>query len=372
MKTAKTMMAALLLGMGTTAMAQAKYVEENGDTTVFRKHAFVQLQGGAQYTLGEAKFGDLLSPNVQAALGYQFNPWFGARVAVNAWQSKGGFNGYRLPDGTNGNTTYKFKYVAPTVDFMFNLSQALCGYNPHRVFNVTAFLGGGANLAFKNGEANDLNAAGYKMEYIWSGKKVRAVGRAGLALDFRLSDAVSLGLEGNANILSDHYNSKKAGNADWYFNALAGVRINLGRTKTTRAKEEPATPIVPAQTYVEPQKPQTEAPKQKDEIRRDIHFVINSDKVDQAGLAKIAELAEFLKNHEDATLTIEGYADKNTGTAEYNKKISERRALSVFNVLTKQHGIAAHRISYNFKGDTVQPFASNDDNRVAICIGTAE
>ena len=365
------MMAVALLGMSTAAMAQAKYVEENGDTTVFKKHAFLQLQGGAQYTLGEAKFKDLLSPNVQLGVGYQFNPWFGTRIAVNAWQSKGGFNGYKLSDGTNGNTTYKYKYVAPTVDFMFNLSQALCGYNPHRVFNVTAFVGGGANVAFSNDEANTLNNAGYKMEYIWSGTKVRAVGRAGLALDFRLSDAVSLGIEGNANILSDHYNSKKAGNADWYFNALAGLRINLGRTKTTRTKQEPVAPA-PVQQYVEPQKPQPEVKKQKEEIRRDIHFVINSDKVNDEGLRKIAELADFLKGHDDATLTIEGYADKNTGTAAYNKKISERRALSVFKVLTEQYGIAAHRISYSFKGDTEQPFASNDDNRVAICIGTAE
>lgn len=46
-------------------------------------------------------------------------------------------------------------------------------------------------------------------------------------------------LEGNANITTDKYNSKKAGNADWYFNALAGLRINLGKshTKTKPVKE---------------------------------------------------------------------------------------------------------------------------------------
>lgn len=371
MKAVKTLMAAAMLSLSTAAMAQATYIEANGDTTEFKKHWFMQLQGGAQYTLGEAKFGDLISPNAQVALGYQFNPWFGARLAVNAWQSKGGFNGYKLADGTNGNTVYKFKYVAPTVDFMFNLSQLLCGYNPHRVFNVTAFVGGGINAAFSNDEANTVNSQGYKMEYIWDGTKVRPVGRAGLALDFRVSDAVSLGIEGNANILSDHYNSKKAGNADWYFNALAGIKINLGKSKKTRPYQEPVAPQPVTENYTEPA-PQPEQKKEKEEIRRDIHFKINSDKVNQEGMAKIAELAQFLKDHDDATLTIEGYADKGTGTAAYNKKISERRALSVFNILTKQHGIEAHRITYSFKGDSVQPFTTNDDNRVAICIGTAE
>ena len=257
---------------------------------------------------------------------------------------------------------------------MFNLSQAFCGYNPHRVFNVTAFIGGGANIAFSNDEAQNVAASGYKMQYLWDGTKVRPVGKAGLALDFRLSDAVSLGIEANANVLTDKYNSKKAGNCDWYFNGLAGIKINLGKSKKSHPYQEPVQPApVVENKYVEPAPaPQPEVKKEKEEIRRDIHFKINSSVVNQAGKDKIKELADFMKNHEDAKLTIVGYADKNTGTAAYNKRISERRALSVFNILTKEYGIQAHRISYTFKGDVEQPFPSNDDNRVAICVGTAE
>ena len=73
MKTLKTLLVAALLSVGCAAQAQ------DADYT-FKKHAYLQLQGGAQYTLGEAKFGDLISPNVQAALGYQFR----ARVATMA------------------------------------------------------------------------------------------------------------------------------------------------------------------------------------------------------------------------------------------------------------------------------------------------
>ena len=42
-----------------------------------------------RYTLGEAKFGDLISPNVQLGLGYQFSPVFGMRLQANGWQSMG-------------------------------------------------------------------------------------------------------------------------------------------------------------------------------------------------------------------------------------------------------------------------------------------
>ena len=72
--------------------------------------------GGAQYTLGEAKFGKLISPNAQLGFGYQFAPWFGGRIQANGWQSKGGWCAEDVPE------QYKFKYVAPGIDLMFNLS----------------------------------------------------------------------------------------------------------------------------------------------------------------------------------------------------------------------------------------------------------
>ena len=243
MKSFKTLLAVAFLSLGSTAaMAQATYTDKDGNEYQFKKHAFINLEGGAQYTLGEAKFKDLISPNVQFGLGYQFNPWFAARLQANGWQSKGGWNGYTQDQKFAPLTQdYKFKYVAPGVDFMFNLSNLFFGWNPNRVFNVTAFLGGGANIGWGNDEVNEIskhiqNVANYNLEYLWDGTKVRPFGRGGVELAFRLSDAVRFIVEGNANILTDKYNSKKADNPDWYFNALAGLRINLGKTFTKTAK----------------------------------------------------------------------------------------------------------------------------------------
>lgn len=370
----KTLLASLLMGIGTAAMAQATYTDANGDTYEFKKHAYLQLQGGVQHTLGEAKFGDLLSPNVQLGLGYQFNPWFGARIAVDAWQSKGGWNGYRLtPTSVPSNVTYKYKFVAPTIDFMFNLSNAFCGYNPLRVMNVSAFIGGGANIGFSNGEANDLCSQGYDMRYIWDGTKVRAVGKAGLAVDFRLSDAVSLGVEGNANLLNDHYNSKKAGNADWYFNVLAGLKINLGKSYTKKAKEVPAAPkaVAPAAKVEEPAPVQTPAPvetKKEEPMRIDVFFRINTSTVVASEEDKVAKLVNYLNEHKDAKVNVTGYADAGTGNDRVNDRIAKLRAASVVKMLTTKYGISADRITSDSKGAKVQPFSENDKNRVSICI----
>ena len=373
----KLFMASAILAMsGTTAMAQATYTDQNGDEYTYNKHWFLDLQGGAQYTLGEAKFGDLLSPNVQLGLGYQFSPVFGMRLQANGWQSKGGWSGYRTSaNQVPYNEQYKFKYVAPGVDFMFNLSNLLCGWNPNRVLNVTAFAGAGANIAWDNDEVNDLakgisNLRTYDLEYLWDGTKVRPYGRAGLELAFKVSKSVCLMLEGNANITSDKYNSKKAGNPDWYFNALAGLRINLGKSATKKEKPvEPEPAPAPVQKVEEPAPaPAPVVEKKVEEIRRDIFFTINSNKISAKENQKILEVIDFLVKYPEAKVVVTGYADKGTGNDRVNDRIAAKRAAAVVWMLEKRYGIPAERITEESKGARVQPFAENDKNRVSIMI----
>ena len=366
---------ALLLG-ATSAMAQVTYTDKEGNEYQFKKHAFLDLQGGAQYTLGEAKFGDLISPNVQLGLGYQFSPLFGMRLQANGWQSKGGWAGFRAnPGETPYNATYKFKYVAPGVDFLFNLSNLFCGWNPNRVLNVTAFLGGGANIAWDNDEVNELattikNTSTYNLEYLWDGTKVRPYGRAGIELAFKVSKSVSLMIEGNANVISDKYNSKKADNPDWYFNALAGLRINLGKSATKKEKPvEPEPAPAPVQKVEEPAPaPAPVVEKKVEEIRRDIFFTINSNKISAKENQKILEVIDFLVKYPEAKVVVTGYADKGTGNDRVNDRIAAKRAAAVVWMLEKRYGIPAERITEESKGARVQPYAENDKNRVSIMI----
>ena len=375
MKKSKVLLAAALMGMSTAAMAQATYTDSEENVYTFQKHWFLDLQGGAQYTLGEAKFGDLISPNVQLGLGYQFNPVFGMRLQVNGWQSKGGWAAYRDKIGDEPfSADYKFKYVAPGLDFMFNLSNLFCGWNPNRVFNVTAFVGGGANIAWGNDEANEIGAHikdldKYNLLYLWDGTKVRPFGRAGLDLEFKVSKSVSIMLEGNANITTDKYNSKNADNPDWYFNALAGLRINLGKshTKTAPVKEVPAPR--PVEEYVKPEpKPAPVEEKKVEEIRRDVFFVINSNKIRESEDAKIKEVVDYLNQYPEAKVVVTGYADAGTGNNRINDRISAKRAAAVVKVLKEKYGIEESRITEDSKGARVQPFSENDKNRVSIMV----
>ena len=377
----KTFMAVALLSMSAaTAFAQATYTDANNNEYQFKKHAFLNLQGGAQYTLGEAKFDKLLSPNVQLGLGYQFSPVFALRLQANGWQSKGGWNGYELARTGNPYTAdYKFNYVAPGLDLMFNLSNLFCGWNPNRVFNVTAFLGGGANIAWKNDEVNGIaktlkNLDNYQLQNLWDGTKVQPFGRGGVELAFRLSDAVSFLVEGNANILNDKYNSKKADNPDWYFNALAGFRINLG--KTYKKVEAPAPEPAPVQEYVEPTPAPAPAPEVKEEVvekkvepfRRDVFFLINSAKIRNSEAGKIQEMVDFLNANPGKKVSVTGYADAGTGNNRINDRLARLSAQIVVKTLKEKYNIPADRIISDSKGSRVQPFAVNNKNRVTICI----
>lgn len=377
MKTIKTLLAAALMMFSASAFAQATYEAADGTKYEFKKHAFLNLEAGAQYTLGEAKFKDLISPNVQLGLGYQFTPVFGARIQANAWQSKGGWTAYGSPAHAED---YKFKYVAPGLDFMFNLSNLFCGWNPNRVFNLTAFLGGGANIAWGNDEVNDL-AAGiknetlshYQLEYLWDGSKVRLFGRGGLEAAFRLSDAVALTIEGNANLLSDKYNSKnhsgKKMKADWYFNALVGLKINLGKTYNKILPPPPAPEPEP-QPVVEPEPAPAPAPAPVviEPIRRDVFFLINKTEIRAEEAQKVKDIADYMQKYPNSKVVVTGYADAGTGNDKINDRLAAGRADAVVKSLINDYGIAQDRITYDSKGSRVQPFAENDMNRVTICI----
>ena len=374
----KSLIAAVLLTFSASAMAQATYTAADGTKYEFQKHLFLNLEGGAQYTLGEAKFKDLLSPNVQLGLGYQFSPVFAARLQANGWQSKGGWSAYRAKKGDAPYTNdYKYKYVAPGIDLMFNLTNLIGGYNPFRTVNITAFLGGGANIAWDNGEVNDIaktlnDLDGYLLDYVWDGTKIRPFGRAGLELGFRLSDAVSFVVEGNANILSDKYNSKKADRklkSDWYFNALAGFRINLGKTYN---KIVPPAPVPEPEPVVEPEPAPAPAPapvvEKIEPIRRDVFFLINKFDIRDSEAQKVKDIADYMNKYPKSKVVVTGYADAGTGNDKINDRLAAQRADAVVKALKEQYGIAEDRITYDSKGARVQPFAENDMNRVSICI----
>ena len=395
----KTILSSLLFLGVLSASAQA----QQGKTEyVFNPHMYVQVQPlGAQYTLGEVDFKDLISYNVQAALGYNFTSAIGARLSVNAWQSKAGIAGKWADLGDFGAPLYwKWTYVAPSIDVMFDMTHFRGGFNPERKYSIGVFGGLGGNIPFGNDEAYDANkelrTRYYRLDpneiqlaLIWSDpfkkeETTKERGFSGLVrfggyFDYHLNDNWSLGLEANANIVNDHYNSKKAANADWYFNLLGGIKYCFGQTYSKRPASDPlaaALAAAAAAQNVAPQQPveriiEKTIEKEVPYLYEEIYFTINKYNINKSEEYKVRHIADFLKQNPDAKVSITGHADSNTGTKSINQTLSEKRAAEVAKVLTEQYGISSSRISTDAKGDTANFYSGSNYelNRVCVCIG---
>lgn len=353
-----------------TATADSLRLVEPGRVE-FNPHWFLGVQAGASYTLGETDFGDLISPAAAIYAGYQFNPLFGLRAGLSGWEAKGAY--------VSPKTIYKYNYLQGNVDAMLDLGNLFCGYSPKRFFNAYLFLGMGVNGAFNNDDAVALASQGYSLEYLWDKNKVNVTGRGGLGANLRLSDNVFFNLEVNANVMSDKYNSKKAGNADWQFNALAGLTFKFGKTHRDIPpvyEEVEEIPVPAPAPEPEPEPAPAPAPQEPAEqpevvkaepVTENVFFRINSAVIRSSEEAKIDRIADFLAENPDATVSLCGYADKQTGTPAVNSRLSQRRAEAVAKAL-KAKGVDPSRIKTEYKGDTEQPFDTMQENRVCICI----
>ena len=108
---------------------------------------------------------------------------------------------------------------------------------------------------------------------------------------------------------------------------------------------------------------------EEETLRRDIFF--NIRKSSPISEQTVAEIVNFVNTHKDAKIVVTGYADKGTGTAKVNMRYSRQRAQAVTAALVKA-GIDKSIITTDCKGDTVQPFAENDRNRVTITVATGK
>ena len=80
-------------------------------------------------------------------------------------------------------------------------------------------------------------------------------------------------------------------------------------------------------------------------------------------------IGTFLKEHKDCKIDIKSYADKKTGNPRINMDYSKSRCEKAVRALTNA-GVPAASITSNYYGDTVQPFAENDKNRVSIIVAS--
>jgi outer membrane protein OmpA-like peptidoglycan-associated protein len=107
----------------------------------------------------------------------------------------------------------------------------------------------------------------------------------------------------------------------------------------------------------------------------DVLFDAGRAQLSPGATQPLDQLAQFLKEHPQRTVVIEGYTDS-AGSDALNRALSEKRAIAVKSRLIER-GIASSRVSARGMGDT-SPVASNDtaagrqrNRRVEIVLSSA-
>ena len=394
---AKVLMLALMgsfaLSLGAQAQQEVATPNKSGHKTVFNRdrgcdHWFLEIQGGVgMLPFGEANnkasLTDRIYPIVQLGLGQWHEPWFATRVQLGGWNMKG-----FVMDAAGTNQAYNNLFAVAHYDFMFDVVNYFAKYNAKRVFHLVPYVGLGA------GYKHHTTTGGAFGDVFDATKRVAGattndfggVVDAGVIFKFRLGRRVDLNLE--AQMLATKTNmmgtSWKKQGADLMAFATAGLGFNLGkpawdvltpmdwalvndlngqinnlRAENAELAKRPA--YCPECPEVEP----TQTTEVKTVVSNVVYFRIASAKIDQNQYINIYNTARYaLENN--SKIYVVGYADEATGNPSINMTLSERRAKAVAKALVEKYGVSEDMIEVDFKGDTVQPYETNEWNRVVI------
>lgn len=309
-------------------------------------------------------------------VGHWFSPYLGFRFS--GYYGKIHYNYVRMNSAQMANLNF---------DIMWDMTSSVCGVNPERVFSFIPFFGVGGTYTwdFKGYPATIPTDNGRHFKT----REWTLPVSAGFQLRFRLCKYVDFFAEARASFYGDGFNNIVSGDpiecniaavggfnvtfggrkfnsynpCDYlgYVNQLNGEVNNLrGQLAATEAAlaaceaEQAAAPV--QETPVQVSTP----------LLSTVRFKINSSTITPEEQVNVYNIAQWMKANPDAKVVIEGYADKDTGTAEYNQKLSERRAQAVKDALTKDYGIDAARLTEKSYGSSSQPYPENDWNRIVI------
>ncbi|MDE7387865.1 MAG: OmpA family protein [Muribaculaceae bacterium] len=274
---------------------------------------------------------------------------------------------------------------------MWDLTNSIGGIDLDRPVSVIPFVGIGGTYNWHFNNQTEVPKArgrdGVERTNVW-----QVPVSAGLQIRFRLCKYVDLFLEGRTQFAGDNYNLVTEGHPiDVNFRGTAGVTFNIGGRSFTEydpcaydayiadlnsqvndlrgelaatgaalAAAEAQLPCPEVVTQV------TETVVQPAPLMSTVRFSINSAKVNAMEMVNVYNVAQYMKANPDSKITITGYADKDTGSTGYNQKLSERRAQAVYDILVNNYGSSADRLSTAAEGSSVQPYDTNNWNRIVI------
>lgn len=396
----KLVIASLLLAGATTVSAQNKdkYYSES-----WKDNIFVSVGAGVQGTTNpDTDFGKSVTPLINVSLGKFINPIWGFRGQVYGWQSK---QETAYPFGSVAGSQAverKENYFGVNLDGMVNLTNLFMGYQPGRLFELNFFVGPsmnvvknykGWNMAYKNVPTKNPDGSITYTNVLDPSKVTPAnhelrclVGASlGLGAKFNLNDKWAIDVEARGQVTPSILGAYSSGSTDGYIHLTAGATYTFGGKKFVKAQQidenainaeinkyrselaQAQADLANAKNALANAKPDVKEVTKEIEVAgpRAIFFKIGRANIDDYGLVNIELAAKILKANPSKKYKVAGYADKATGSASWNQKLSEKRAQNVYDALIKQ-GVDKDQLELIGFGGTANMFGKNFLNRVVI------
>ncbi|MCQ4873441.1 MULTISPECIES: OmpA family protein [Odoribacteraceae] len=335
-------------------------------TNRFWDNWFISINAGGQVYFGEYDskddFGRRITPAFDFAVGKWFMPTLGARIQAGGFTLKGltgdPDNIYaKGPSRVDGYYKQKWQQFNVHVDGLLNLSNWIGGYRTDRFYEAVPF-------------------AGFGMIHGCSSvDNTKFMFDAGLINKMRLSDAFDFNVEIKGTLVPQEFDGDSGGSK---FEGMVGVTVGFTYKFNQRnfRREKPTEVVF---TGVSPEMLSAAEAKLADQIRRAdrlqneldqarraaqqkqvvkeskaaplaIFFQINKANITNKEMINLKGYADIIKNNPGKVYQVTGYADKATGTAAYNQKLSEKRAQNVADALVKKFGVNASQLQVVGKG----------------------
>lgn len=364
---------------------QNRVVHGPYETNRFFDNIFIGVAGGVNIYHGEndsyGKFGKRLAPALDVNVGKWFTPSVGARI---------GYSGINAKGWTSGQTVYakdvfdkkaniyneKFGVSYLHTDFLWNFSNAVSGYKETRTWNFVPFFGAGWARSYGNGAYNN--------EFAMS---------IGLLNNIRLCNLLDLTLEARHMFVNQRFDGVSRGSkGEGMTSVTMGLTFKLNRRNFKRAAAPvDVTPylsrikalesdnttlagknktLADENTALRNRKPETVTVAGESKVSATpvaLFFQIGKATLDKKELTNLDfYVKNALQADRNKTFTLYGGADKATGTAAFNQKLSEKRMQYVYDLLVNKYGISKNRLKTVAEGDRNNRFPEPELNRTVI------
>lgn len=333
-------------------------------------YGFVQLQGGVSSPLPFAdSFCSGIKPTASIGVGAIISPHVGARIHVNAWESRSVINLNPLEGSSN------FNYINTDIDLLVNVTNFFRKKSNY-LFNLYVVGGAGWKHFWNTNTCSESIANSYQLPADMQDQsasnensKIDGVNiRAGLLFDFNIHKHWNIGLEVDIN--DNRFGTTKPVPVDGLLTAQLSLTYKFGHKKVSRPAPEPIAPVTPKprEETVVASTATAKAAVQDEAIKETIFFEIRGVDTADNYQEVVGRVAQWCKKYPNKTINVDGYADKDTGTEQINNEYAELRATKFAEALQAQ-GISASQMIIRHHGHSVQPFAENDKNRCVIIVG---